>query len=108
MSAGSGEAVACEPDERLFPPWRSSIDRFQSLDLSTECSVLFSELSPSYLSNTQQQGLRKNIILFVLQFFVHPPKTYFICGHGTFTYMHCKNYNPNPNSLKKHVLILSK
>lgn len=90
-------------DERLFPLWRSSIDRFQGLDLSTEFSVLFSELSPSYLSNAQQQGLRtyqnKNIILF----FVHPPKTYFICGHGTFAYMHCKNYNPNPNSLKKHI-----
>lgn len=36
-------------DERLFPPWRSSIDRLQGLDLSTELSVLFSELSPSYL-----------------------------------------------------------
>lgn len=51
-------------DERLFPPWRSSIDRFQGLDLSTVFSVLFSELSPSYLSNAQQQGLRNNIILF--------------------------------------------
>ncbi len=92
-------------DERLFPPWRSSIDRFQGLDLSTVFSVLFSELSPSYLSNAQQQGLRNNIILFFCCcfFFVHPPKTYFICGHGTFAYVHCKNYNPNP----KHVLILS-
>lgn len=56
-------------DERLFPPWRSSIDRFQGLDLSTVFSMLFSELSPSYLSNAQQQGLRNNIILFFLLLF---------------------------------------
>lgn len=38
-------------DCRVFPPWRSSIERLQGLDLSITASGLFSTESPSNLSH---------------------------------------------------------
>lgn len=47
-------------DCRVFPPWRSSIERLQGLDLSITASGLFSTESPSNLSHGEYRTNNKS------------------------------------------------
>lgn len=47
-------------DCRVFPPWRSSIERLQGLDLSITASGLFSTESPSNLSHGEYKTNNKS------------------------------------------------
>lgn len=56
-------------DCRVFPPWRSSIERLQGLDLSITASGLFSTESPSNLSHGEYKtnNKRKNAAQQILE-----------------------------------------